>query len=214
MTTILLIRHGQNDFIGRRLAGRTPGVHLNENGLKQAESLALLLANVPLKAIYSSPLERALETAAPLARRLNLPVISRPGLQEIDFGSWTGKTIKQMQRMKAWKIVQEKASEMTFPRGESFIEAQQRIVAEVQAIGACYEERDLVACFSHSDAIKLGIAFFLGMPLDNFQRLSIDLTSLTVLNLPGEGQPHFWLINQVPGLEFKPPEERKKEKKP
>ncbi len=209
MSTILLIRHGQNDFIGRRLAGRLPGVHLNETGRHQAEAVAQLLSPVPLKAVYSSPLERAVETATPLARRQDLPVITRPGLLEIDFGSWTAKTMKQMQHMKAWKTVQEQPSAMRFPGGESFAEAQQRIVAEVQAIADCHKPDELVACFSHSDAIKLAVAHFLGMPLDNFQRIAIDLTSITILNLPKEGQPHFWLINQIPGLEFKRPEPAK-----
>jgi probable phosphomutase (TIGR03848 family) len=209
MTTILLVRHGQNDFIGRRLAGRLPGVHLNEAGRRQAETVAQLLAAVPLKAVYSSPLERAVETATPLARRLDLPVITRPGLMEIDFGSWTAKTMKQMQRMKAWKLVQEKPSEMRFPGGVSFAEAQQRIASEVQAIADCHKPDEMVACFSHSDAIKLAVAYFLGMPLDNFQRIAIDLTSITILNVPKEGQPHFWLINQITGLEFKRPEPKK-----
>jgi len=210
MTTLLLIRHGQNDFVGRRLAGRLPGVHLNEHGRQQAQTIALALCKAPIKAIYTSPLERAVETAEPLSQALNLPIQIRPGLIELDFGKWTGKTGKQLARTKLWKVVQETPSKMVFPAGESFVQAQQRIAADLESIAALHDDKDLVACFSHSDAIKLAVAYFLGMPLDNFQRLAIDVTSITSLILPKEGPPRFWLINQILGLEFKGEEEKKK----
>ncbi|HEX2980045.1 MAG TPA: histidine phosphatase family protein [Anaerolineaceae bacterium] len=213
MTTLLLIRHGQNDFVGRKLAGRLPGVHLNERGRRQAEAIAEALKLAPLKAIYSSPLERAVETAEPLARLLNLPIQPRPGLMEIDFGGWQGKTMKQMARLKLWKTVQERPSQMVFPGGESFAAAQQRIVADLQEIAACHEEKDLVACFSHSDAIKLAIAHYLGMPLDNFQRVAVDPTSITALFISPEGQPFFGSINLLPGWSFPPAEKKKKRKR-
>jgi len=209
MTTLLLIRHGLNDYVGKRLAGRLPGVHLNEAGRKQAQAIAGLLCKAPVKAIYSSPLERAVETAEPLAQALNLPIQIRPGLMEIDFGEWVGKTGKQMARTKLWKAVQETPSLARFPGGESFAEAQQRISAELSQIAAAHDEKDMLVCVSHSDAIKLAVAHFLGMPLDNFQRLSIDTTSITALILPKEGQPRFWLINQRLGVEFHAPEEKK-----
>jgi probable phosphoglycerate mutase len=208
MTTLLLIRHGQNDFVGKRLAGRLPGVHLNERGRQQAQTIALALCKAPIKAIYSSPLERAIETAEPLSQALHLPVQISPGLIELDFGTWTGKTGKQMARTKLWKVVQQAPSKMVFPAGESFVQAQQRIAAELESIAAAHDEKDLVACFSHSDAIKLAVAYFLGMPLDNFQRLAVDVTSITTLTLPKEGSPRFWLINQILGLEFKGEEKK------
>jgi probable phosphomutase (TIGR03848 family) len=209
MATLLLIRHGENDFLGRRLAGRLPGVHLNAAGCEHAQKLADALCNLPIKAIYASPLERTMETAAPLAQAFNLPILPREGLQEIAFGGWQGKTMKQMARMKLWKTVQQAPSQMTFPGGESFPQAQQRIVAEINAISAAHEDEDLAACFSHSDAIKLAIAYYLGMPLDLFQRTSVDPCSVTILHLPKEGAPHFTCINQRMGLEFRKPEEKK-----
>ncbi len=213
MATLLLIRHAENDYLGRRLAGRLPGVHLNPTGCAHAQALAEALRNLPFKAIYASPLERTTETAQPLAELLGLPIIPCDGLQEINFGAWQGKTIKQMARMKLWKTVQEFPSQMTFPQGESFPQAQARIVEAITAINAGREDEELVACFSHSDAIKLVIAHYLGMPLDNFQRISVDPCSITSVHLPKEGRPHLGFINQRMGLEFKKPEEKKRRRK-
>ena len=213
MPIFLLIRHGENDFVGKRLAGRLPGVHLNEKGRQQAALIAAALSKAPIKAIYSSPLERAVETAAPLALALNLPVSLRPGLMEIDFGSWQGKTHKQMRRMKLWKVVQEQPSQMRFPGGESFAEAQLRLSQEIDALQALHEEQDLVACFSHSDAISLAVTHYLGLPLDNFQRLSIGTASMTLLFLGKEGLPHLGPISQAFELNFEKQEPKSKPRK-
>ena len=212
MTSILLIRHGENDFVGKRLAGHLPGVHLNEKGRKQAELLAAALKNAPVKAIYSSPLERAVETAQPLAAALNLPVNLHPGLTELNFGTWQGKTTRQMHRMKAWKTIIEKASEMRFPQGESYVEAQARMVSAVEEIKAASDKNALVACFSHSDSIRLVLAHYLDMPLDEFHRLNIDTASISLLYL-GEGRPTLGIMNFLIGLEWKFPEPPKKSKK-
>lgn len=207
MTTILLIRHGENNLVGKRLAGHLPGVHLNENGKKQAEQIAQALSSAPIKAIYSSPLERAVETAQPLANSLGLQVQLAPGLAEMVYGDWQGKTLKQLSRLKLWKVVQEKPSEMRFPNGESFVEGQNRVVAQILAIAAAHEEKDLVACFSHSDIIRLATAHFLGMPLDLFQRLGTSTASISVIHLDKKGRPFVAHLNQVFALEFK--EEKK-----
>ncbi len=210
MTTLLLIRHAENDYLGRKLAGRLPGIHLNATGCAHAQAVAESVRNLPIKAIFASPLERTMETAQPLAEILGLPIQTCDGLLEINFGAWQGKTIKQMKRMKLWKTVQQAPSQMTFPQGESFPEAQRRMVEAITGIAAGREDEEMVACFSHSDAIKLAVTHFLGMPLDNFQRLAIDPCSLTMLHLPKEGSPYLGLINQHMGLEFKPPAPKKK----
>jgi len=128
MPTILLIRHGENEYVAKgRLAGRLPGVHLNERGRQQAEAVADFLSKAPIKAIYSSPLERCVETAQPLSERLGLPVILRDNLLEIDFGDWQNKTLKQLRRRKLWKVVQGNPARMQFPEGETFANAQVRV---------------------------------------------------------------------------------------
>ena len=136
MTTLLLIRHGENDTVGRKLTGRTPGVHLNEKGREQAAAVAQALGKAPIKAVYSSPMERAFETAQPTAEVLGLEVQLRPGLIEMDFGRFQGRTFKQLQRAKLWKEVLKKPSEGRFPDGESFVEAQQRVTSDLEAIVA------------------------------------------------------------------------------
>lgn len=194
MAIFLLVRHGQNDMVGLKLAGRLPGVHLNGKGKAQARRLAAELAELPIKAVISSPLDRARETAEPIARIHNLPIEINEGLQEIDFGTWQGKSIKQLRRRKLWKEVQEQPSGFCFPEGETFTDAQSRITDTLQALSKKYAEKDIVVCVGHSDAIRLAVAFFLGMPLDAFQRLRIDTASVTVLYL-NDTHAYFGTIN-------------------
>ncbi len=184
MPTILLIRHGENEYVAKgRLAGRLPGVHLNQNGRRQADALAQTLAPAPIKAVYASPLERCLETAQPLAERLKLPVVPRDGLLEIDFGDWQDKTLKQLRRRKLWKVVQGNPSRMQFPQGETFANAQMRVVAELEVLSGQHDPKDLIACFSHSDLIRLAIAYYIGTPLDLFQRIAVSPASISTLHL-------------------------------
>jgi probable phosphomutase (TIGR03848 family) len=199
MTTILLVRHGQNDMVGKKLAGRLPGVNLNEQGEAQARRLAAELASLPIKAVISSPLARAQQTAEPVARIHNLPVEINPGLLEIDFGTWQGKSIKQLRRSKLWKTVQECPSTFRFPEGETFIAAQSRITETLGEVSAAYAEKDLIVCVGHCDMIRLAVAFFLDMPLDAFQRLQIAPVSVTVLYLQG-GRASFGPINAPVGF--------------
>lgn len=192
MPVFLLIRHGENDYVKKgRLAGRLPGVHLNKTGQAQAQAVAEHLAGAPIKAIYSSPLDRTLETAAPLAAKLDLPVIPCQGLIEVDFGEWQDQKIKGLARSKLWRVVQGAPSVMRFPGGETFADAQRRICAQLEALAAQHTPQDLVACVSHSDSIKLAVAYFIGLPIDLFQRLHVSPGSITTLALgpTGDGLP-------------------------
>lgn len=188
MTTLLLIRHGDNDYVKQdRLAGRLAGVHLNESGRSQAKALAEKFVGSKIKAVYSSPLERALETAEPIAQALNLPVIQRQGLVEVDFGDWQGQSLKSLRRLKLWKTVKLTPSRATFPNGESFSQAQNRIQQEISQIMAEHGGKDWVVCVSHSDMIKLAAAYYIGLPLDMFQRFHIAPASITALSLNETG---------------------------
>lgn len=196
MAKIILIRHGENDMLGKKLAGRLPNVHLNENGIGQARRLAAELAACPIKAIFSSPLERTQETAQPIARVHDLEVQILPDLIEINFGEWEGKNLKQLKRGRLWNTVQEAPSEFQFPGGERFSDAQQRIANSLVVLSEKFEEKDLVVCVSHSDMIRLAVAHFLGMPLDNFQRVRIAPASMTELTLHQE-HAYFDRINHT-----------------
>ncbi|HNT24612.1 MAG TPA: histidine phosphatase family protein [Anaerolineales bacterium] len=184
MTTFILLRHGENDYYKKsRMAGRLPGVHLNARGRQQAEALAERLAPIPIKAIYSSPLERALETAAPLAERLGLPVSPRSGLIETDVGEWQGQSLKRLRRLKVWQLLQHSPSLFRFPGGETLVDGQQRIVNEIEALRQLHPGDETVVCVGHSDPIKHLLAYYLGMPLDLFQRLTVSTGSFSILQI-------------------------------
>lgn len=203
MPTILLVRHGENDYVKKgRLAGRLPGVHLNDTGRRQAAWLAERLKAAPVKAIYSSPLERTLETARPLAEALDLEIQPRFGLIEVDCGDWQDQSLKQLKRLQLWKIVQASPSSFTFPGGESFSAAQQRVVAELQSIARQSQPKDLLVCVSHSDPIKLAVAYLIGLPLDLFQRLNVSPGSITALSI-GEPGASLLAMNVQPDTDYK-----------
>ena len=203
MATFLLIRHGNNDFMRKGLAGRLPDVHLNESGRQQAYNLAATLGAAPIKAIYSSPMERALETARPLAELKGLEVQQAPGLVEIDYGEWQGKTFKQLTRTNLWKLLMKDPAPVRFPGGEMICEAQERARLELERISATLDEKDLAACFTHGDIIRLIAAYYLEMPLHAYHRLSAFTASVSVITLNKENQARLFNINQVDGFNFK-----------
>lgn len=205
MPLLLLIRHGENDYVKTgKMAGRLPGVHLNEKGQKQAQALAEALRSVPIKAVYSSPLERAMETATPIASVRKLQVIREPNLMETDIGKWQGKSWKVLRLTKVWKIVQNSPSRFRFPEGESFPEMQTRIANALEHIVKKHTKpQDIIAVVFHADPIKLAVSHFLGLPLDNFQRLSCDTGSLTALQVNEMGA-NLMKLNQRPPFDFLP----------
>lgn len=196
MTQLLLIRHAVNDWVGsNRLAGWTPGVHLNEEGRRQAQALARRLAGVELKAIYSSPLERTLETAEIIARPHGLPVRLRQDIGEAHYGEWTGQKLEDLAKTDLWRVVQFHPSGARFPGGEALREMQARAVAEIDAI--CHDHPDdVVAVVSHADVIKAIIAHYVGMHLDLFQRLVVSPASLSILAF-GKMEPRLVQLNDT-----------------
>lgn len=203
MPLLLLIRHGENDYVKTsKLAGRMPGIHLNDRGQKQAQELGAALKDVPIKAIYSSPLERAMETAAPIANARQLEIIPEPELMDTNIGAWQGKSLNVLRLTKLWNIVQHAPSRFRFPDGESFVESQTRYVSALERIIKKHNKpRDIVAVVFHADPIKLAVAYFLGMPLDHFQRLSCDTGSLTALYV-GDMGANLLKLNQRPPFGF------------
>ena len=203
MPLLLLIRHGENEYVKTgKMAGQLPDVHLNERGRKQAVELAESLKEVPLKAIYASPLERAVETAEPIAAGRKIEVQLRPELMDNDIGKWHGRTLKQLRRIKKWRMVQQAPSRFRFPEGESFLETQTRLASCLDEIAASHKPKDIVALVFHADPIKLVVAHYIGLPLDHFQRLGCDTGSVTFLYV-GEGSAHLMRLNQKPPFEFK-----------
>ncbi|GAB4571821.1 MAG: histidine phosphatase family protein [Anaerolineales bacterium] len=210
MTLLLLIRHGENDYVKTgKMAGRITGVHLNEKGQKQAQALGEALKDVPISALYSSPLERAMETAMPIAELHKLKIVQEYDLMDTHIGKWQGKSWKLLALKKEWKIVQNAPSRFRFPDGESFPECQMRIVNVLErAVRTHKKPHDIVAAVFHADPIKLAVAHFLGMPLDHFQRLGCDTGSLTALHV-SENSAHLLKLNQRPPFDFLPKEKKK-----
>lgn len=207
MTQILLIRHAVNDVMkAKKLAGRMPGVHLNDEGQQQAASVAERLRDLPIKAIYSSPLERTRETAAPLAAALGVEVITRDGLLEVEYGEWTDRPLEELSKLDVWRIVQIYPSGMRFPGGETMRAMQARVVDELEAI-AQEHPRDIVAVFSHADVIKAALAHYLGIHFDLFQRISIDPASVSVVALTPFG-PRVVRVNDNGPLKLEPEKEQ------
>jgi probable phosphomutase (TIGR03848 family) len=205
MSTLFLVRHGLTAQTGKMLYGRTEGIPLDDRGLAQAHRLAERFASVRLTAIYSSPLERCVASVAPLARAQRLEVVRRPGLMEMDAGSWTGKPLSRLRRTARWKEVQTSPSTFRFPGGgESFAEAQARVVAEVEAI-AKRHRRGRVAVATHGDIVRILLSHFEGAPLDAFQRTVVDTASVSVVTID-HGAARIHLVNDTGGLErFAPP---------
>lgn len=195
MTVIYLIRHGLNDYVNQgKLAGRLPGVHLNDVGREQAAQVAAELKAGKLQAVYSSPLERAAETAKPIAAAQGLEVVSLEGLSEINIGRWQGLSLRAARRRKLWPTIQRSPSQARFPEGESFLEAQARIVDALETIRTNHS--GTIACVSHADPIKLAIAHYVGMPIDSFQRLEIGPSSISELSFK-EGSARLIRLNAI-----------------
>jgi probable phosphomutase (TIGR03848 family) len=194
MPLLILARHGETDVIGKRLTGRITGIHLNARGWEQAQAISDKLDGQKIGAIFSSPLERTMETARPLSEKCGIPISPHSGLIETNYGAWQGRPYKQLQKLKLWEKIHTTPSQVTFPAGESFVTAQQRMVASLEEIASVMGKNDTAVCFSHCDPIRLAVAYFLNMALDDFQRLSIDPGSLTMLAL-SDGKPHLGPIN-------------------
>ncbi|WP_149029385.1 histidine phosphatase family protein [Corynebacterium halotolerans] len=197
-TLIILVRHGVTPTTGQVLPGRTPGLHLSEAGEEQARGVAERLDGLPLAAIYSSPMERAVETSRPTAERFGLSPVTCEGIVECDFGEWTGAQLAELSKLPEWQNVQKTPSSFRFPGGESFTEMQDRMVGSLGDIAARHKG-EVVACFSHADPIKTVIAHLSGTPLDSFQRISTDPASISVAEFAPDGSSRMVLTNSRTG---------------
>jgi probable phosphoglycerate mutase len=197
MTQILLIRHATNDFVKTgKLAGWTPDVHLNEEGQAQAAALGKRLADAPLQRLYSSPLERTMETAeAVRAYHAHLPLTPYPEVGEVQYGDWQGQAVSALTMRKMWHVIQEYPSRAFFPNGETMRGVQARVVNAIERL-AEEHPRELVVVVSHADLIKMVLAHYLGMHLDNFQRIVVSPASISTLSL-GYGRPYVISMNDV-----------------
>jgi broad specificity phosphatase PhoE len=181
-TVALLIRHGHTEAIGRRLAGRLPGIALSATGRAQAAALAARLATTPITAVYSSPLERAVDTATPFAASHGLDVSRLDNLNEFDFGEWTGRTFDELNSLAPWRRFNTHRSTAPVPGGESALDVQRRVVATLEELRAKHP-REVIAVVSHLDVIRTAVLHCAGTSLDLFDRFEISPASITSLSL-------------------------------
>jgi probable phosphoglycerate mutase len=197
VAVLLLIRHAVTDATGKRLYGRASGFHLSEHGREQADRLAHRLGELPLTAVYSSPLERCVETARPVADTHGLDIVTIQDLIEVDAGRWTGRTFTVLRRSAHWRRVHEDSA-TPFPDGESLSAVQRRVVAALESIAAAHT-RDVVAVFSHGDPVRVALAHFAGVHLDLFRRLEVAAASVSAVSVGG-GPPRLLRVNDTGDL--------------
>jgi probable phosphomutase (TIGR03848 family) len=205
-TVMVLVRHGTTATTGKELPGRAAGLHLSESGRAQAEAVAARISALAsangrkgrrIAAVYSSPLERTRETAAPIAQAVGCDVQVDDGLLELDIGDWTGLELKAASKRPEWATIQRYPSGFTFPGGESFVAMQVRIVACLERLRAAHPGETLVAV-SHADPIRAAVAHAMGTHLDLFQRVVISPCSLTAIAY-GAGGPMVLTVNATAG---------------
>jgi broad specificity phosphatase PhoE len=200
MTRFLLIRHATTDAVGQRFSGRLPGVLLNAEGQAQAQQLAGRLAEAPLDAVYSSPLERALQTAKPLAATHHLMPVVEEAFIELNLGEWTNKTFQELHDDPQFHLFNSFRGGTRIPGGELMLEAQARMVAGLQRLAGQHPYQT-VAVVSHSDLIKAAVAYYAGSPLDLFQRLEISPASVSILEIYAESA-RLIALNSTPELRW------------
>jgi probable phosphomutase (TIGR03848 family) len=183
-TVLLLVRHGVADATGKRLYGRTPGVHLSERGRAQAEAVAERLKPLPIRAVYSSPLERCVETAEVIGELVGIDVEVESGIIESDTGTWTGRTFAEIGRTRLWRRILAVPSGARIPGGESAAEVQTRTVRALETIAGRHPRKAVVAV-SHGDPIRLALAHYTGTHLDHFQRLEVAPGSVSAVAIGG-----------------------------
>jgi probable phosphoglycerate mutase len=183
------------DFVDRAIAGWAPGVHLNDKGRAQAARLAERLVGAPIKAIYSSPLERARETAEPISRELGLDVQVIEELGEVVIGEWTGRELSELNNDPLWRRFNALRSLTRAPGGETQLETQARMIAALERLRERHPDQT-IAVVSHGDVIKSAIAHYAGIPLDLFHRIEISVASVSVVEV-GDHDPLIFCVNNT-----------------
>lgn len=184
---LFLVRHAVTAVTGVKLTGRLPGFDLSEAGREQARAAAERLADAPLKMIYSSPLERCIQTAEAIARHHRVGVRTLDQLSEVDYGHWQGRPMKALHATNGWKQLKARPGDFRFPGGETIREAQTRGMSATEGLRAKHRGKAVVVC-SHADMVRLLVAGYLGLSIDLYDRITIVPASITILSL-GQDPP-------------------------
>ena len=196
MTVLYFVRHGETDYSGKIISGNLPGIHLNNRGKQQSAGITKYFESTALQAIYCSPLERAIETASPLAEQKKLTLEKVPFLREIDFGDFQGKG-EELAQSSLWQRFLINPAWVRFPNGETVKEAQKRVVEGINTLCAQFSSAEAILCVAHCEIIRLAIAHVLKMPLDAYMKITIDTGSISKV-IWSETNHHVMFLNHIP----------------
>jgi probable phosphoglycerate mutase len=186
MTRILLIRHAATATVGRQLAGRTEDAALSSAGSAHARRLARALSAEKIASVYTSPRQRARQTADLLAASWRTRAACVPELDEVDYGEWSGRTIEELRGVGRWQAFNTIRSCTSIPNGELMIAVQARIVAFLQSLRERHPVES-VAVITHAEVIRAALVYYLGAPLDVMLRLEVSPGSVSVLQIDESG---------------------------
>jgi probable phosphoglycerate mutase len=191
-----LVRHAAHELVDRVLCGRMAGVHLGEEGRAQARRVAKRLAREQVAAIHTSPLERARETAAPIAEELHLTPDICEAIIEVDVGEWAGRDFATLQNDSRWVSWNDARSVNRPPGGESMLDVQARAVGHLEKVRRSLPDQGVVLV-SHGDVIKAALLYCLGMPIDGYRLFDISPASISTLVI-GDWGAKVLSMNEVP----------------
>lgn len=191
---LFLVRHAPTDETGRTLTGRMPGVALSTSGRSAAHARALEVGRLAVTHLYTSPVERCVETAEILGESWKRAPAQIDGFAEVDYGRWTGRTLNALRKLKAWQRLVETPSRFRFPDGESLRDVQVRSVDAVEDLAGRHRTGH-VAVVAHADVIRVILAHYLGMPLDLVHRLDVRPLSVSAIDLDPGGRIRVPIVN-------------------
>jgi probable phosphoglycerate mutase len=198
---LFLVRHAVTPETGVVLSGRAPGIGLSEEGRRAARATAEMLAHLRPRALVTSPLERCRETAEIVGGRLQRTAVIDEAYIEADYGSWSGRRLSSLRRLKGWAALMAGASRFRFPQGETLDEVRIRAVGATESLAGSLPAGAVAIVVSHADVIRVLLAHYLGMPLDLVHRLRVAPASVSVVELPSQGSPLVSVVNQqAPGV--------------
>lgn len=185
MTTFLLIRHGHCEPVGKYIAGRKSGIHLSETGNMEVRNLVKKLEKIKISAIFSSPLERAMETAIPISKSKGIDISIKEEVNEIDYGQWTGKSIEELSADSEWKLFNQQKGRIRVPGGEAMVEVVSRMSLIIEKLRRSFEGNVIIV--SHGDPIKSVISHYAGVPLDFMNHFDIQPASISTMAIDDYG---------------------------
>lgn len=200
MPRLFFVRHAPTSETGTVLTGRTPGVGLDDRGREIARETAAQFRNARVATLVTSPVQRCRETARDIGRELSMKPSTDRAFEEVDYGDWSGRRLKDLYRLKAWRHLHSAPSRVRFPNGETLAETQARAIAGTERLVARHRAKDQIVVVSHADVIKSVVLHYLGAPLDLLQRLAISAGSTSVVDLPTAGPPTVLAVNLRAGV--------------